>query len=236
MNKITTAPFKFYINITFLVSIIVGCSSESDKKDNDSSQNRSLAKDSLELTKEVEAAPAEKPNLYIYPTKKTELSVSVSFPQGGEVIKSEPLYNKTWNVSVEPNGKINEKFDFLFYESVQPDKWQYETGWSIKRQELKDFFEKNMDEYGFSEKEIKDFTDYWVPLLNNFDYYIIYPQEKNVIDELIQIKFSQKPEQFLRLFYVIQGVDSHQTIQEHIIKENFNRTGYFAAEWGVIRK
>ena len=71
---------------------------------------------------------AMKPNIYIYPTEKMQLSVNLSFPQGGNIITSIPDYNTGWDVTVEPDGKIDDEYTYLFYESYQPSVWQTKAG------------------------------------------------------------------------------------------------------------
>ena len=134
-----------------------------------------------------------KPNIYIYPAKSLDLSVTINFPQGGNIVQSIPTYNNGWFVHVEPTGKINNQYDYLFYESKQPNVFQYQKGWCIAKADLKPFFEQNMGSYNFSASEIKDFTDYWIPLLNDANYYCVYPQTNEIIDQIIQLNFSTKP-------------------------------------------
>ena len=99
---------------------------------------------------------AYKPNIYLYPTEKTQLTVNLKFPKGGKVIKSIPEYGKGWNASVDTNGLINDSYTYLFYESSQPDIWQREYGWTIKVDKLDLFFRKNLTNYGFKAHEIED--------------------------------------------------------------------------------
>ncbi len=55
-----------------------------------------------------------KPNIYLYPETKITLYVDISFPHTGEVIVSDPQYPEQWeNLQIEPNGKINSKYDYL---------------------------------------------------------------------------------------------------------------------------
>ena len=62
-----------------------------------------------------------KPNLYLYPEKKTKMTVSMEFPHGGKVIESIPAYPEKWDmIKVKPNGKIDKKYDYLFYECEIP--------------------------------------------------------------------------------------------------------------------
>lgn len=178
----------------------------------------------------------KKPNIYIYPTEETILSVKLNFLQGGSITKSIPDYDNGngWkNLTVKPNGTINDKYGFLFYEAIQPDKWQYKTGWVIKNENLETFFGQNLTETGFIEKEIDEFIEYWIPRLNKFDYYALYPQYKSEIDKLIELKISQKPDNILRLFYVIDGMNKKINLTEPTIPE-FNRVDFVVTEWGGI--
>ena len=98
---------------------------------------------------------ARKPNLYIYPEEKISLSIEVVFPNGGKVIESIPEYNNLWNITVEPNGKINDSFDYLFYECEIPNLTQTEVGWLIEKRNLEDFFVRNLSYSGFNTKRNK---------------------------------------------------------------------------------
>lgn len=80
---------------------------------------------------------AYKPNIYLYPEENKELEVRLNFSKGGKVIESIPKYGEGWSVRVNKTGKIDSKYDYLFYESEQPNHWQYDTGWEIEKKELK---------------------------------------------------------------------------------------------------
>lgn len=176
-----------------------------------------------------------KPNIYIYPTEKMQLSVNLSFPLGGNIVTSIPDYNTGWNVTVEPSGKIDNEYTFLFYESSQPAVWQTETGWQVKQAELTEFFTSNMASYGFSEQEITDFIDYWIPLFIDKEYYTIYPQTNVEIDQAISINFSTSPDKIMRLFYYVKGFDNKPIIElEKPVIPTFERTGFYVTEWGVL--
>lgn len=180
---------------------------------------------------------AYKPNIYIYPQQALDLAISLDFPKGGGVVASIPDYGSGWQVRVTPEGRINDRFDYLFYESKQPDEWQDRTGWVVAKDSLEHFFTTNLQAYHFQDNEINDFNIYWLPRLKDHPYYKIYPQEAPVINALIQVRFSQAPDHFLRLFYLIEGVDQQPPPPEpHVIGNTVLRTGYHAAEWGVVLK
>ena len=56
-----------------------------------------------------------KPNIYLFPLENIHLDVKLEFPIGGEVIKSEPLYNNGWSIYIDTTGLIDNKYEFLFY-------------------------------------------------------------------------------------------------------------------------
>jgi len=133
---------------------------------------------------------------------------------------------------------VNSAYDFLFYESEQPDVWQMDKGWIIRKTESERFFTENLSKYGFNGREIKDFIDYWIPRLKDYEYYEIYPQGKNIIDTVIALEFSETPDAVLRLFYLIKGTNSATNSNIITPADNiqFKRTGFCVTEWGVILK
>ena len=175
-----------------------------------------------------------KPNIYIYPTEKIDLSVNITFPIGGKVTKSIPEYNTGWNVSVEPNGIINDEFEYLFYECDVPDLFQKEKGWIVGQSMLKTFFESNLNSHGFSESEIRDFTEHWIPRLKNSNYFEIYPQYSSDIEKMIVLNFSDEPENIFRLFYYIKGRDNTDLNIAVPTMGMGKRENYYVMEWGVI--
>ena len=177
---------------------------------------------------------AYKPNIYIYPNEKLNLSVKILFPNGGKVIESIPNYKNSWEVTVTPDGKIDDTYRYLFYECQMPDLAQKEYGWVVDKSNLKDFFNKNMVASGFSQNEITDFIEYWIPILTEYKYYEIYPQYKSTLDEMVKISYSIEPTNFYRLFYFIKGRDNNTLQLLTPIIETAKRKNYYAVEWGVI--
>ncbi len=177
-----------------------------------------------------------KPNLYLYPEKTTKMRVAIDFPQGGKVIHSDPLYPVDWkNIKVKPDGKIDRKFDFLFYECEIPDFWQYVEGWVVKQEDLPEFFAQNLKAYGFNDAEIEDFLAFWIPDLNEDPYYMILPQYTEMVNQVIKLRISPRPDKLMRLHYVISGSAFHFDLPEPEIPA-FEREGFTATEWGVILK
>ncbi|MBI4811227.1 MAG: hypothetical protein HY800_07295 [Ignavibacteriales bacterium] len=179
---------------------------------------------------------SEKPNIYIYPPKLTNISIKLEFPLGGSVIQSIPTYSDSWNITVEPSGRINGEYDYLFYESRNPDAFQYSAGWIVSRDTLASFYSHHLLCAGFSQREKNDFIDYWIPRLTDYPYYVIYPQFNNDIDKVIRLNISESTDAILRLFYVVKGTTVNT---EKLITPStpaFKRSGFVVTEWGVILK
>ncbi len=177
-----------------------------------------------------------KPNIYLYPEERIELDVYITFPHGGRVTTSIPNYNNGWQITVEPSGIIDGEYEFLFYESFQPDYGQYEAGWVVAQTQLEDFFTNNMALTGFNQKEIDDFIEYWTPRLTEYPYYALYPQYNRELEEMIKFEFSRQPANLIRLIYSIRGLNNGSlNLQEPVI-EPFAREGFTVTEWGVILK
>jgi hypothetical protein len=183
--------------------------------------------------KDIYAAQVDKPNIYLYPEKKTKMTVSLDLPEGGKVTESIPAYPKKWkNIRVKPDGTINRKYDFLFYEADLPGDWQFDKGWVVAQKDLKFFFQNNLRDYGFNKKEIKDFTDWWVARLKDHPYYEIYPQHTAKIESIVPLRINKEFDSLLRLFYFVDGTDDKRVLPEPKIPE-FERKGFVVTEWGV---
>ena len=177
---------------------------------------------------------SEKPNIYLYPQEQMGLDVNIIFPHGGEVTTSIPNYGSGWkNLSIDPAGKINDEFTFLFYESQNPDLSQYNEGWTIAQQDLESFFTKNLTETGFEGQEIIDFVDFWIPILTDYPYYAIYPQYNEHLSKMTELEFSIEPDNLLRLLYSIEGQQDDSLILPEPAIPNFKREGFHVVEWGV---
>ncbi|WP_167619924.1 PKD domain-containing protein [Maribellus sediminis] len=176
-----------------------------------------------------------KPNIYIYPEEEMDMCLNISFPMGGEITESIPKYENQWCVTVDANGRIDDQYDFLFYESKQPNIFQYSKGWCVEQSGLTTFFETNLAAFNFSLAEIADFLEYWIPLLSENEYYLIYPQTNKIIDRIIELDFSTSPDNINRLFYGFEGIDEFAVLEEPVIIP-FERDGFTVMEWGGFWK
>lgn len=189
--------------------------------------------DYLDLRIEAQAQMA-KPNIYLYPTETTNVSVTLGFPQGGFITTSIPEYGDGWQVMVTPDGIIDGLYGYLFYEAQQADHYQYAEGWTVAKSGLEGFFRGNLAAYGFVGREIEDFIAWWIPRLSDGLCYDIYPQTRAEIDPFVTLDIVPAPDSVQRLFYAIRPTgDCAAHLDEPVIVP-FIRDGFAALEWGVI--
>jgi hypothetical protein len=177
-----------------------------------------------------------KPNIYLYPETTQRISIQLVFALGGNVIQSDPDYGTGWLVNVEPSGRIDGHYDYLFYEAEVPDRYQYSSGWIVHRDTLSAFFVHTMTRAGFKIREITDFIDYWGPRLTSDSLYDVYPQQEAQLNDLIRLQVSPAPQSQLRLFFVIRPAGFNQVKLAIPDFSEVERIGYHLAEWGVILK
>jgi hypothetical protein len=175
-----------------------------------------------------------KPNIYIYPEEKIDLKIEVSFPFGGKIIISEPACTISgWDITVDRSGLINNAYQYLFYECEIPNHFQTHEGWKVPQKDLDNFFNESLNKFGLNEMEIYDFVEYWVPKLTDFEYYLIFPQKKELINQLIDLNFSKEPQNLQRIFYLFKGIDKNHDVKINPPQYNsVDRKGYTIIEWG----
>ncbi len=171
------------------------------------------------------------PNIYLYPETTTTIDVSLNFPVGGHVTVSSPPYGSGWTVSVSPDGIIDDEFDYLFYEASLPPNLSTDYGWLLNADDLENEFRVLLTDLGFYGREIDDFIDYWVPIMNNAPYYGIYPQDVN---SLIELTINPAPTSSMRQLFLIRAQFHPLDMPPPPDNGQISREGYVAVEWGVI--
>jgi len=181
---------------------------------------------------EMEGTVVKKPNIYLYPTKKETLTVKIHTK--GKITTSIPEYNTGWNIVVAPGGKINDTYDYLFYEAKVDYNFTLDAGWVLQSSD----FDRRMNEIlvniGLNDKERADFMDYWPKRMDwKKKYCAAYYLKRNEIDQAIPLTISKTPESLLRLFFKFVPTDTLVTVPEPKI-EKFKRIGFTVVEWGGI--
>ena len=186
--------------------------------------------------------PACKPAIYLYPEVTTDLNVKV-IPQGN-LTKSIPSYPTSgWDVTANPSGKIQslgKDYPYLFYEADIEKIKVPKEGWVVEVGELDRFFKDLLPKLGLNKQEQTDFTSYWVPKLlfhslpTDSPYYYIGLLDREQLDKVEEIQFSQEPDNFIRLRFVFEALFGPQFVQPPSLSEIPARTGFTAVDWGGI--
>ena len=182
-----------------------------------------------------EQVQADKPNLYLYPTSRTD--VSVHLPAWRRITESDPRYPVDgWRVTAWPDGQLDTPVgerDFLFYEmNWDVSRFQTDAGWCVRAPLAQLSIESAMTDLGFLPNEVDDFATAWDGEFPEPDasqgpaMMTVYPQFSN----LATVNIDPAPDSFLRAwFYVAPGCQAVDPVE----MPQIDRTGFHAAEWGV---
>ncbi|WP_353686239.1 hypothetical protein [Thermodesulfovibrio sp. 3462-1] len=177
----------------------------------------------------------KKPAIYLYPEKTEKVEITLN-PEGN-ITKTIPHYNGKWSVTVNPDGIIDGKYQYLFYEVelskpvVPPDE-----GWVVYRKDLSSWFDKYLSKLGLNSREIKDFKEYWMAELQKHpdDYYEIKLLTDDFLSKNLQVKIEPEPDTFIRVILHFKPIFGNpKTLKEPAIKTP-ERRGFTAVEWGGI--
>ncbi len=196
---------------------------------------RSISKNIFPKSYGVYFVGVKKPNIYLYPEKDKTVKVKLNRKNNSKITESIPEYNDGWNVFVQKNGRIDEKYDYLFYEGDITKPKNLKRGWCVEKKDIISFFEKILYEYGFNINEINDFIEYWSTHLPDGKYYEVYPIVDSEIDKYFSLEISPKPDSIKRLWFYVLPASSMKNLNLPEVKK-FLREGFTVAEWGVILK
>jgi len=171
------------------------------------------------------------PNIYLYPKTKIDISVNIDFPNGGQIIKSEPPYNNGWDVNVTPEGIIDGQYEYLFYETHQSMPLNHQSGWLLDGNDLENELRFILMNLGYVGREIDDFIEYWLPRFGSTPYLAVYPQD---VEEMISVNIEPVPDEFLRMIFLFRPLTSPVQLEELPLPDAIQRNGFTAVEWGGI--
>ena len=124
-------------------------------------------------------------------------------------------------------------YSYLFYESeTQPFFFGNSEGWLIEADERAERYTEILKEYGFNDKEIADFVEFWAEKLPEGVDYMMYPNVTEVIDKAMPVSFSTEPDSIFRIWFTFEPYDG-QIVPEPEIDE-IARDGFTVVEWGGV--
>ncbi|MBR3134232.1 MAG: hypothetical protein IKG56_02080 [Clostridia bacterium] len=195
--------------------------------------NRIIEED--EVNKKMPEAIILKPIIYLYPTRKT--NVSVKLLRDDLISCSYPKYKNKWEVIANHNGDLvykhsGRKLYSLYYESV--DEYKYtiqDDGFIVKGEDSIDFLEEKLARLGLSEREAEEFIVYWLPKLECNKYNYVRFATKEEIEKNMPIEIKPMPDSFIRVLMTYKGLEKPIQVKEQEIVTP-KRKGFVAVEWG----
>ena len=180
---------------------------------------------------EPDPAP-EKPVIYLYPEKETEITVKLNF--NGELTSTYPTYKNGWTVTAQPDGTLADangrEYYCLFWEGKSNVDYDLASGFVVPGSETETFLESVLAKLGLSDKEANEFIIYWLPRMENNPYNLISFQHEIYTDNA-KLTITPTPDSTLRIFMAWKALDEPQEITEQILAP-FERTGFTVVEWG----
>jgi hypothetical protein len=173
----------------------------------------------------------KKPAVYLYPIEKSNIRVLIDI--NGFITKSEPSYLNGWDVVAEPNGLIDDKYDYLFYEAQLRNLKVSDKGWVVEYNDLENWFNLNLIKLGLNEKEKNQFKEYWLEELPKSNYYEIKMLEDSFLKENMNLIISPQPETLIRLNFYFKPLKEKIELPEPTISTP-GRNGFTVVEWGGL--
>ena len=176
----------------------------------------------------------EKPVIYLYPTKTTDVTVRISLADG-RFTQSIPAGSGEWHVTAQPDGTLTDKsdgktYDYIFWESTDNTEYDWSEGYVIKGCEAEDFLLRILPKLGLNSKEYTEFIEYWLPRLEKNDYNLITFQTDRYT-EPVRLEVSPKPDSVIRVFMAFKAIDEPVAVASPEIKP-VERKGFTVVEWG----
>jgi internalin A len=175
--------------------------------------------------------PVEKPAIYLYPEQTDEISVTLDFAAGSRLTTSEPPYGDGWRVNVAPSGRIDDRYDYLFYEAAARGAPVLNAGWCFARSDLIAGLTQVVSQAGLSAAESADFLEYWLARLPDFAHYLVLPVMGDDLDVWVDLQVEPAPTSELRFWLFFQGSGQAVALEAPSIAP-FVREGFTVVEWG----
>lgn len=186
----------------------------------------------ITVVKRYEEIVDEKPVIYLYPEKKTEVAVNLDY--SGKLTASYPEYNGGWKVTALPDGRLfdenGREYYCLYWEGTSETEYDFSKGFCVPGVEAADFLEKSLEKLGLSEREANEFIIYWLPRLEQNEYNLISFQGKAYTDSA-KLEITPKPDTVIRVFMAWKGFDEYIEIEPQELSSP-ERKGFTVVEWG----
>jgi len=177
----------------------------------------------------------EKPIIYLYPEKKTDIQVQLIYD--GKLTHSYPKYPmKGWNMTAESNGNLiderGKEYYALFWEGEPKKKIIPKDGFVVPGKETLEFLEEKLSFLGLNRREANEFIMYWLPRMEDNPYNLIHFAGKEY-EQLAKLKITPQPETIIRVMMFTQPLQHFiEFPTQDLGKLQKTRSGFTVVEWG----
>lgn len=184
----------------------------------------------------------DKPVIYLYPKKKTD--VTVRLDTTGMLTTLYPIPDKMtssntaeWKMTARPDGILKDKtgqtYNYLYWEGQNNDRYDFSAGFCIKGSDTAEFLENALKKLGLTRREANEFIVYWLPQMESNPYNVISFQTRAYTDNA-RLKITPKPDIMIRVFMAWCPYNKKINIPKQSLKAP-ERKGFTVVEWGGSR-
>ena len=176
----------------------------------------------------------EKPVIYLYPEKTTEVSVDLSID--GEFVSVYPEFNAEnsgWTVTAEPDGRLfvgGREYYCLFWEGETGAEFDFSKGFCVAGEDTAEFLRDTLGELGLTPREANEFIIYWLPRMEHNAYNLISFQTDAYTDAA-ELCVSPEPDSLIRVFMAFRALETPVEIEPQELGSP-ERSGFTVVEWG----
>ncbi len=180
---------------------------------------------------------ARKPVIYLYPKKKTKISVSVELHDAQIIAEYPKSKNGIWEIEASPRGNLvdlnsGKKYKYLFWEAEK--KWGFTLDIPhadcVANKDMEIYLETSLKILGLNTREMNDFIVYWLPVLEKNPYSLI-EWKTAEYTQMAKLNIVPNPESLIRVFMVFRNSDILIQTNKLTLKK-VKRKWYSAIEWG----
>lgn len=179
-------------------------------------------------------APALKPVIYLYPEEKTDVSVSVDFPNGGEFTCTYPEYGEGWKVTALPDGTLYDEsgneYYCLYWEGAGLPLSDLGEGWCVPGKDTAEFLREKLLEIGLTAREANEMIIYWLLILQKNPYNLISFHFEDY-DRAAPLTVSPKLDTLIRVFMTYTPMEEPAEPKPQNLP-HYERNGFTLVEWG----
>ena len=175
----------------------------------------------------------EKPVIYLYPEKETEVTVKLDLDGG--LTAAYPAYGDGWTVVAAPDGTLTDPntgrvYYCLFWEGISQREYDFSTGFCVAGKDTAAFLEDALSQLGLTDKEADEFIIYWLPKMEGNAYNLISFQGESYTSSAV-LNVDPIPDSLLRVFMAWKKLDVPAEITPQELPR-FERAGFTVVEWG----